>query len=100
MAPRVELQALLETLGTTNVYFQPPPNLQMEYPAIVYQIDAAITRFAGNLPYNYTKRYQVTVIDRSPDSAIPDKVAALPMCTFNRFYAAENLNHNVFDIYF
>jgi hypothetical protein len=72
----------------------------MEYPCIVYFQDNADTQFADNNPYRYTKRYQVTVIDEDPDSPIPDLVAKLPMCTFDRWYAAENLNHNVFNIFF
>lgn len=95
------LQALLEgILGSRHVYFQPPANVQMQYPCIVYRRDTATTEFAANQPYRYSKRYQVTVIDRNPDSDIPDKVAALPMCTFNRFFVADNLNHDVFNVYF
>lgn len=101
MAPRLELQALLEDiLGSRNVYFQPPANVQMQYPCIVYQRDDLDTKFAGNNPYRLTKKYQVTVIDRNPDSDIPEKVAALPMCSFNRFFVKDNLNHDVFDLYF
>lgn len=99
MGDRLELHALLKEL-TEHVYFQPPANVQMQYPCIVYSRDAADTLFAGNNPYRYTKRYQVTVIDRNPDSPIPDKVAVLPMCTFQRFFTADNLNHDVFDLYF
>jgi hypothetical protein len=40
------------------------------------------------------------IIDQDPDSAIPPKVAALPMCLFNRFYTADNLNHDVYNLYF
>ena len=98
---RLLLQSSLETLlGSSNVYFQPPNGLAMEYPCIVYKRDAANTEFAGNKPYRYTKRYQVTVIDRNPDSLIPDKVAALPECVFNRHFTAGNLNHDVFVLYF
>lgn len=101
MGLRLDLQVLLEAiLGSRNVYFQPPANVQMEYPAIVYHRDSAETLFAGNNAYRYTKRYQVTVIDRDPDSEIPDQVAELPMCTFSRAYAADNLNHSVFNLYF
>jgi hypothetical protein len=101
MAPRLDLQAKLAALlGSTQVYFQPPANVQMKYPCIVYSRDRAETQFAGNLPYKYAKRYQVTVIDRDPDSLIPDKVAALPTCVHSRFYTADGLNHDVFDLYF
>jgi hypothetical protein len=98
---RLQLQSLLEELlGSENVYFQPPPNVSMRYPAIVYQRNLANTQFAGNHPYRYTKRYSVTVIDQDPDSPIPDKVASLPMCLFERHFTAGNLHHDVFNIYF
>lgn len=101
MGQRLELDSILRTiLGTGNVYFQPPANVQMEYPAIVYRRNGANTRFAGNSPYRHTKRYQVTVIDRNPDSVIPDKVATLPMSDFDRNFVADNLNHDVFSVYF
>jgi hypothetical protein len=99
--PRSELQDILEgVLGSTNVYFQPPPSLAMVYPCIVYKRDLSKTEFADNAPYSHTLRYQVTVIDRDPDSFIPTKVAALPMCLFNRFYTADGLNHDVFNLFF
>jgi hypothetical protein len=98
---RLDLQSLLETLlGSGNVYFQPPPNFKMEFPCIVYHPDNMDTHFAGNVPYSLTQRYQVTVIDKNPDSLIPMKVARLPRCLYNRFFTAENLNHSVFNLYF
>ncbi len=100
-APRLQLQAVLEALlGSEHVYFQPPASVQMMYPCIVYSRDFASTAFADNNPYRFTKRYQVTIIDRNPDSEIPDKVAKLPMCTFNRHFTAANLHHDVYDLYF
>lgn len=101
MGQRLQLQSLLEELlGSRHVYFQPPANVQIEYPCIVYAKDSADTRFADNNPYRSTKRYLVTVIDRNPDSEIPDKVAALPMTIFSRWFPADNLHHDVFNLYF
>lgn len=101
MGRRVELHYILEQiLGSPNVYFQPPENIKMQYPAIVYKRDRANTKFADNNPYKYTKRYTVTVIDRNPDSLIPDKVAALPMCTHSTYFTADNLNQDSFSLYF
>lgn len=96
---RLELQELLETL-TPNVYFQPPDNLQMQYPCIVYQRYKAISEFADNFPYAVNECYQVTVIDRDPDSDIPNKVKLLPSCIKNRFFVVNNLNHDVFNLYY
>lgn len=101
MAQRSELQQLLVgLLGSGNVYFQPPPTIQMNYPCIVYHRDYELINHADDLVYKYRKRYLVTVIDRDPDSSIPDKVSELPMCTYDRFYTAHNLNHDVFKLFF
>lgn len=82
------------------MFFQPPNNTAMQYPCIVYAIDRMSTDFADNNPYRLLDRYQVTVIDRNPDTLIRKKVAALPMTLFNRFYVVDNLNHYVFNLYF
>lgn len=98
---RLQIQALLESvLGTNQVYFQPPPNLAIAYPCIIYKRDFANTQFADNNPYRSSKRYQITIIDQDPDSVIPDKVANLPMCLFERHFTAGNLHHDVYNIYF
>jgi hypothetical protein len=72
----------------------------MQYPCIIYRRDSTRTRHADNRPYVRTKRFQVTVIDRNPDSELPDKVEALPLCSFDRYFAADNLNHYVFNLFF
>jgi hypothetical protein len=56
--------------------------------------------FADNKPYNHQKAYMVTVIDRNPDSEIPEKIAMLPMCKFNRHYTKDNLNHDIYTLYY
>lgn len=101
MGRRLDLQAILEAIpGVTKVYFNPPATVKLEYPAILYHRDYAYTEFADNKPYRHCKRYMVTVVDGDPDSEIPDSVAALPLCVFNRFYTADNLNHDVYNLFF
>jgi hypothetical protein len=74
--------------------------LSIVHPCIIYARDAGNTSFAGNFPYLFKQRYAVTILDANPDSAIIDKVAALPQSVFNRHFAANGLNHDVFVIYF
>lgn len=101
MGQRSDLQTLLEmVLGSDRVYFQPPPNVQMEYPCIVYQRDFQQTEFADNTAYSHMKRYQVTAISRDPDSPVPDYLRELRFCSYDRFYTAEGLNHDVFKLFF
>lgn len=87
-------------LGSKNVYFQPPPGLIMAYPCIVYEHTNSDTKFADNKPYQYAKRYTVTVIDKNPDSIIPDRIAELPKCIFDRHFMTDNLHHYAFSLYY
>jgi hypothetical protein len=101
MAQRLDLQqTLTQLLGSKNVYFQPPTNVVLSYPCIVYHREMMDIRHADDKPYKHMKRYLVTVIDRDPDSPIPDKVAQLPRCAYDRFFTADNLNHDVFKLFF
>ena len=101
MAQRLELQQLLiDILGLDQVYFQPPPNIQLLYPCIVYERARMRFNYADNFSYKKVKRYKVTVIDRDPDNQTVDKLAELPLCSHDAFYTADNLNHDVFTLYF
>lgn len=101
MAQRLELHALLKTiLGSNNVYFQPPENIQLVYPCIIYNRDDRRTEYADNNPYKHMIRYQIMILDPNPDSDIPEKIADLPMCRFERFYTANQLNHDIYNLFF
>lgn len=100
MERRLKLQGLLEkNLGSRHVYFQPPDNVQMIYPAIVYELDDINCLHADNNPYTQDPAYSVTLIDENPDSEYVEKLSSLPKCSFERFYKADNLNHWVYKIY-
>lgn len=98
MGQRPDLHALLKSF-VENVYFQPPPTVKMQYPCIIYSRDDRHVVHADNGPYRGKIRYQVTVIDRDPDSEVPEKVAELPLCSFERFFTTDNLNHDVYNLY-
>ena len=101
MSRRIELQTILEKLlGSENVYFQPPENLKMKYDFIRYSRIKIKPNFANNRPYNLHDCYQLIAITKNPDSDLPKKIAMLPMCTHDRSYKADNLNHDVFTLYY
>lgn len=101
MANRLELHELLcETLGSRQVYFQPPSSIKMKYPAIIYSRSRIGNEFANDSVYNQTYQYSITVIDEDPDSEIVERVSKLPMCSFDRHYTSDNLNHDTFTIYY
>ena len=82
------------------IYFQPPSNTKIIYPCIIYSRDSADTKFANNDVWHYTQRYQIMIIDSEPDTPLFDEISQLKMCLFERHYVADNLNHDVFNIYY
>jgi hypothetical protein len=101
LSPRLSLHQILKTLlGNSNVYFQPPATVKLSYPCIIYRRNDIGTDFANDLPYTMNKQYQITVIDQDPDSLIPDKVGEMPKCSFDRHFTADNLNHDVYNLYY
>lgn len=101
MDRRLELQAILEgILGNGHVYFQPPPNIQLAYPCIIYKLDDYSVNFANDAPYMINRKYTVTLIDRDPDSEIRDKMLFIKYCSMTQAYTADNLNHWVYDLYY
>lgn len=101
MNNRIKLHNILvKILESSNVYFQPPKSVQIKYPCIIYNRSDIKTDFADNNPYVYKTRYTITIIDSNPDSKIPEKIGMLPMCVFDRHYTSDNLNHDVYSLYF
>lgn len=93
-------EALVELLGSDKVYFQPPPNVKMEYPCIVYERDNQSVKRSDNLAYNIRQRYQVTYIDQNPDGVPIDALSSFPLSAFSRHFVTSGLNHDVFSIYY
>ena len=100
MLSRQNLQTKFEEiLGSRNVYFQPPESLKLQYPAIVYSRREIENTFANNMVYMQAHCYEVTVIDRNPESEIVDKISLLSHCRFDRHFVSDNLYHDVFILY-
>jgi len=101
MDKRQELQSKLEDLlGSRNVYYQPPANVKMNYPAIRYSKTNINSTHANNKKYLNKTRYEIIVIDSNPDNPVIDKILELPYSSYDRWYASDNLNHDVITLYF
>lgn len=101
MAKRQELQSKLEELlGSRNVYYQPPPSVQMRYPAIRYAKANIDSRYANNAKYINKTLYDVVVIDQMPDNPVIEKILELPNSAYDRWYSADGLNHDNIKLYF
>lgn len=98
MDRRLELDGVFRGIAA-NVYFQPPENMKLVYPCIIYELERLEAFHANNKLYVELDRYSVTVIDRDPESDLTRQIAALPMCRHERHFVNDNLHHDVFTIY-
>lgn len=101
---RLELHNILKNImpenQKTNVYFQPPEELKIKYPCIIYSLQRIETRFADDQAYNFNRKYQIMYIDANPDSNIPLKLLSLKRISMDRTYVSDNLNHYVYSLYY
>ena len=107
MVSRLKLhEEFIDILGSrteeeSRVYFQPPASKLMKYPCIRYSKSNPSVKRANNKIYNSVDRYEVIVIDPNPDSVIADNILShFQMCSIDRRYTADNLNHTVLILYY
>ena len=79
---RIEFQKILESIMDGNkVYYQPPSTKKIEYPCIVYSRNNIENRYASDDVYGQNH-------------------STLPYARFSRHFTSDNLNHDVFTIYY
>ena len=101
MADRLELHSVLqELLGSSNVYYQPPESIKMQYDAIRYSKKTIDSKYANDRKYSMIDCYEIIVISRLPDNPVIKKLLSLPYCSYDRHYVADNLHHDVITIYY
>lgn len=100
MADRLELHSVLqELLGSSNVYYQPPESIKMQYDAIRYSKKTINSKYANDRKYSMIDCYEIIVISRLPDNPVIKKLLSLPYCSYDRHYVADNLHHDVLTIH-
>jgi hypothetical protein len=82
-----------------NVLFQPGPEDEISYPAMIYEVDGDWVHRADNGPYAMFDRYQVTFVRHDPDSPVLRRLSAIQHSSFSRHFATSGLNHDVYVIY-
>lgn len=98
---RLELhQKLCEFLESNHVYFQPPETVRLSYPCIIYNLDNFDVKRANNKLYLGKDRYAVTIISKDPDFPNVRELLKWELCSFNRFFTSDNLNHWTYEIYY
>ena len=102
LSRRRQFQLVLESMLTGGkVYFQPPGNVKLSYPCIIYHTYRYDTSHADNILYRAQRAYTVMYIDTNPDATFPETyLKTQPMTHFDREYTADNLHHWVFTTYY
>lgn len=96
---RIELHnTLKQLLGADNVYYQPPENLKIKYPAIIYTKKDIEKYNANDRPYFMSVDYTITVISSMPDNPVINKILNLEGSEYERYYYINSLNHDVINM--
>lgn len=98
---RLLLQNIFEDiLKSKNVYYQPPANIKLKFPCIIYRKSKIRTIRADNRFYGKNDEYAVTYISKTVDDDVILKILELETCTHDRRYTSDNLYHDAFTLYF
>ncbi len=101
MDRRLDLHRILKSiLGSDYVYFQPPPSVKITYPCIIYERSGIYNTKADNINYLNRVRYTVKLIGADPESNLVSELLQMPMCSYDRSFTSDGLNHDVFSLYY
>lgn len=103
MKTRTEFQHALEAaLGSPYVYYQPPEGFETHKGnRIIYSREEIDFDNADNKKYIGHSKYSVTLVSKDPDwSLVEDILHMFQYCGHDRHYVSNNLNHDVYIIYY
>lgn len=93
------LNMLRQAVQHDQVYFQPPENLKIGYPAIVFHLSKIEIDHASDVPYKGAKEYSVTLITKDPEPDVIDEILKIPYSSLDTTYISDGMNHFVFTVY-
>ena len=89
-----------KSLGLKKIYYQPPSNIKLDYPCLIYSDLPKTIRYANNHSYIDYDHYQVTIISKNPSDLYKKVlVNSLPFTKDSNTFINDNLYHYIFDCY-
>lgn len=82
-----------------SIYYQPPANISIKYPAIIYKRKDIEKVHANDKAYIMRCSYDITVIDKRKDSVIVEELLKLSHCSFQNEFTTDGLNHTNLTLY-
>ena len=84
-----------------HVYFQPPSNVRMNYPCIVYNKSTNQKTFANNQIYTRRQEYTITAMDRDPDSLMGEQLEdTFDYCYITNRFTMDGLHQTTLNLYY
>ena len=97
---RTDLHEILKAI-CPNVYYQPPSNIALTYPCIVYRNNGESGLYANNITYLKQPIYVLTVIDRNPDGILPDTIRkAFGSASIGPSLVVDGINNTTITLYY
>ncbi len=93
------LHLLRKAVDHDRVYFQPPENLKLGYPAIVFHLTKIKVDHADDVPYKGVREYMITLISKDPEPGALEEILKIPYTTLDSTYISDGMNHFVFTSY-
>ena len=100
MSKRLELDAELKAF-TDNLYYQPPSNIKLKYPCIIYNKNGIRTTYADDQIYKRHQQWQLMVIGTHPDDETAEQIMEhFEYCSINQYYTVDNLRHVTLTLFY
>lgn len=82
-----------------RVYYNPPANIHLKYPCIIYREVDIKSKNASDRRYHISKEYSVMVVTKARDSNIHEEILdEIPYSNYNMSYIQDNMNHTILRI--
>lgn len=92
-------QELANILGNAStVYFMPPQEMLLSYPAIVYYVGGGSDSYADNVRFLPRTTFDVTLIEYDPMSAKVDAIRDLKHSSYMTSFKKDGLHQHKFKI--
>lgn len=92
----------LESTNTGKVYFQPPSSVQLNYPCWVVERSKVYQPKANDKTYLFRPGYKCIFMNcEEPDPDVLYEISRrYENCHYQNHYVKDNINHDVFLIYY
>lgn len=97
MLNRLQVQTTLKSV-VTNVYFQPPESIKIQYPCVVYSLNGIDSIYADDNVYKLHDSYMITYITKKADDTKVEELAMIPKIRYDRLYTSDGLYHHVYTL--